>query len=178
MQAEIQMASRLVFDGNVIRVRVDTVRLPDGREATREVVGHQPVVVIVPIDAEDNVIMVRQYRYPVGVALLEAPAGGVEGSERLEECAQRELQEEVGYMAGSLRGLGRFWASPGFSTELIHAYVARDLVPSRLEPDRDENIVIERYPLSRVVGLIREGEIQDGKTIAALLMLKCVLEQD
>ena len=178
MQAEIPLASKPIFDGKVVSLRVDTVRLPDGREATREVVGHQPVVVVIPIDSNNNVILVRQYRYPVGAALLEAPAGGVEGSEQLQDCAQRELQEEVGHKARSMKDIGRFWASPGISTELIHAYVARDLVPSQLEPDPDENIVIERYPLSRVAGLIREGEIQDGKTIAALLILTCVLEQD
>jgi ADP-ribose pyrophosphatase len=168
------LASRRVFDGKVVSVRVDTVRLPDGNETLREVVEHSPSVVVVPIDAEDNVIMVRQYRYPAGEALLEAPAGGVEESEAPEECAQRELREETGYVARDLKSLGRFWASPGYCTEVMYAYVARDLDPSPLEPDADETIDIERVPVSRVARLIRQGEIQDAKSIAALLMATCV----
>ena len=174
MQAETTLSSSPVFDGKIVQVRVDTVRLPDGREATREVVGHSPAAVVVPIDAEDNVVLVRQYRYPVGAALLEAPAGIVEGPEAPEDCAQRELQEETGYLSEDLKSLGRFWSSPGFCTELLYAYVARDLRPSKLAPDADENIQIEKVPLSRVTELVRTGEIQDAKTIAALLMAVCL----
>ena len=171
MKAEERLASKEVFDGRILRLRVDRVRLPDGGEAVREVVEHRPAVVIVPIDAEGRVVMVRQYRYAVREALLEAPAGIVEAHEKPEECAQRELQEEVGYKAGSLRRLGEFWTTPGFSDELMYAYVATDLVPSVLDPDADENIEIERVPLSRIAEMVRSGEIRDAKTIAACLMV-------
>ena len=177
MQPELPVSSKTVFDGRLLRVRVDTVRLPDGREASREVVAHRPAVVIVPIDADDNVVMVRQYRYAVGESLLEAPAGVVEESEGPEECAQRELQEETGYMAKSLRGLGQFWSSPGFCDELMYAYVARGLVASAREPDPDENIQTERVPLSGIPALIRGGQIRDAKTVAALLMATCLPDQ-
>ena len=113
---------------------------------------------------------VRQFRYPAGEILLEAPAGGVEESESPDECAQRELQEETGFISRNLRVLGGFWMSPGYCTEFMYAYLAVDLVPSKLQADDDENIVVEKIPLSRISQLIRLGEIQDAKTIAALLM--------
>ena len=177
MQPEVVLGSETVFEGKIVRVRVDTVRLPNGGRTVRDVVEHSPSVVVVPIDAEDNVILVRQYRYPVGISLLEAPAGGVDGSESPEESAQRELQEETGYRSLSLRSLGRFWASPGYCTELMHAYLATELVPSTLEPDPDENIRIEKFPITAVGGMIQRGEIQDGKTIAVLLMATSVLAE-
>ena len=172
-QAESSIASRRVFDGKIMRVRVDTVKLPNGVQASREVVEHRPAVVLVPIDKSENVILVRQYRHAVGETLLEAPAGVVEEGETPSECGQRELQEETGYRARSLVSLGSFWTTPGFCDEFMFAFVARDLVPSALEPDPDEEISTERLPLSRVSGLIRSGEIRDAKTIAALLMVTC-----
>jgi ADP-ribose pyrophosphatase len=122
------------------------------------------------VDEDGNVVMVRQYRYPVGRVVVEAPAGVVDGSESPEECAQRELQEEIGYAATDITLLGGFWPSPGFCDEFIHAFLARGLEPSRLAADEDENIEVVRYPLPRVVEMIRTGEIQDAKTIAAVLM--------
>ena len=136
----------------------------------REVVEHAACVVIVPVDSNGNVLMVRQYRYATGRILLEAPAGRVEPGESPDECAQRELQEEVGYAAGSLRSLGGFWMSPGFCTEYMHAYLAQDLSPSRMEPDDDEDISVELVPLDKAEQLVRCGDIEDAKTIAALSM--------
>ena len=170
---EDRVAGETVFAGHVVSVRIDTVALPGGGRARREVVEHEPSVVVVPIDGDGKVLLVRQFRYPAGEALLEAPAGVVEGPESPEECAQRELQEEVGYRARSLESLGRFWMSPGYCTELMYAFVARDLVPSSLEPDPDENIEVVRVPLSAITGLIQRGEVRDAKTIAALLIVVC-----
>ena len=177
MQPEEQLSSEQVFNGGLVQVRVDTVLLPNGRKATREVVDHQPAVVVVPVDADGNVVLVRQYRYPVATELLEAPAGVVEKGEAPRDCAQRELQEEIGYRAGSLESLGQFWSSPGFCTELMYAYIGQDLEPSALEPDADENIEIEKVPLSTVAGLIQKGVIQDAKSIAALLMATSIVGQ-
>ena len=174
MQSEQLLGTEPVFEGRIIRVRVDTVSLPDGRQTTREVVEHKPAVVIVPVDSDENVILVRQYRYPTGQALLEAPAGIIEDSESPDLSAQRELQEETGYISRNLRAMGGFWSSPGFCTEFIYAYLARDLVPNSLDADDDEFIRVERLPLSRIPRLIRLGEIQDAKTIAALLMTACL----
>ena len=173
-QVEEQVDSRRVYDGKVVSLKVDTVRLPSGRHTTREVVEHDPVIVVVPIDEEDNVLLVRQYRYPAQAALLEAPAGGIDGDESPEEAAQRELQEETGHSAGNLRKLGQFWMSPGTCTELMHAFVARYLSPAHLAPDADEDIIVEKVPLAEATGLIRRGEIQDAKTITALLMATCL----
>ena len=175
---EAVLASTVAYDGKVLRVRVDEVRFADGRSAVREVVEYPNSVVVVPIDADDNVVLVRQYRHPAGSALLEAPAGKRDGAEEPEEAAQRELREEIGHRAGRLRSLGSFWTTPGFCTELIHAFVATDLSPSRLEQDTDEDIVTETAPLSAVTDLIRTGVIQDGKTIAALLLAMHVYNEE
>ena len=170
MEPERTDTTRKVFDGRIVQLRVDTVSLPTGRKVEREVVVHDAVAVVVPIDQDDNVILVRQYRHPIGQDLLEAPAGIVDGSESPDECARRELQEETGYAAGTLRALGGFW------TEFVHAYHATDLFSSRLEADEDEIIQVEKLPLSSVNGLIKGGQIQDAKTIAALLMLTCIFD--
>lgn len=178
MEPEQVLSTQTVFEGKIVKMRVDTVLLPGGREASREVVEHRPAVVVVPVDSENNVMLVRQYRHPVGHAMLEAPAGLVEEGEHPDDCAQRELQEETGHYSRNLRALGGFWTSPGFCTEFIYAYLARDLVPGNLQPDGDENIQVERIPLSRIGKLIRVGEIEDAKTIAALLMVTCLFSND
>ena len=170
MSPETQLDTDTVYDGKIIRVRVDTVGLAGGRETVREVVEHSACVVIVPVDSTGDILMVRQYRYATGRVLLEAPAGRVEPGESPDDCAQRELQEEVGYAAGNLLSLGGFWMSPGFCTEYMHAYLAQDLAPSRMEPDDDEDISVERIPLSRAAQLVQRGDIEDAKTIAALSM--------
>ena len=170
MQPEQMISSERVFDGRIVRVRADAVLLPNGRNTTREVVEHRPSVVVVPIDADGNAILVRQHRYPAEQVLLEAPAGVVEESETPDDCAMRELQEEIGFSSRDLRALGGFWMSPGYCTEFMYAYLAKDLVPSRLQADADESIKVERVSISGVSRLIRLGEIQDAKTIAALLM--------
>lgn len=169
---EQQLSSRTVFEGRVVSLRVDEVRLRSGGTAVREVVDHRPAVVIVPIDDRDRVLMVRQYRYAVGETLLEAPAGIVEEGEEPTETAQRELQEEVGRKAGDLRKLGEFWATPGFCNEMMHAYVARDLSLSELDADDDEDITVVAVPMAEALDMIATGEIRDAKTIAALLLAR------
>ena len=150
---------------------MDTASLPGGKTARREVVEHRPSVVVVPVDSNGEMVLVRQFRYPVGETLLEAPAGNIEDGELPEECAQRELQEEIGYRAESLERLGSFWMSPGYCTELMHAFVARGLSPSSLDPDDDENIEVVRRSLSEARAMIERGEVRDAKTIAALSMM-------
>lgn len=176
MQAEQRIDTKDIYEGRIIKVRVDTVKMPNDRETSREVVEHAAAVVLVPIDDEDNVILVRQYRYAAGRTLLEAPAGIVEPSESPGDCAQRELQEEIGYRANTMRPLGGFWSSPGFCTEYMYAFLAKGLVPSKLDADDDESINVEKFPLSAIPRLIRVGEIEDAKTIAALLMVTCLLK--
>ena len=165
--------SEELYRGKILALRRDTVLLTKGDrqvEAVREVVEHDPTVVIVPVDDEDNVLLVRQYRHSTGRVLLEAPAGGIEPGEDPEAAVQRELQEETGHTARRVVPVGGFWIAPGWATEYMHAFLAWDLVAAQACPDEDEDIEVERVPRSRVLDLVRRGEIQDAKSIAALLM--------
>lgn len=165
--------SETLYRGKILALRRDTVMLTKGDrqvEAVREVVEHDPTVVIVPVDADDNVLLVRQYRHSTGQVLLEAPAGGIEPGEAPEDAVQRELQEETGHTARRVVRLGGFWIAPGWATEYMHAFLATGLAPAQACPDEDEEIEVERIPRSRVLDLVRRGEIQDAKSIAALLM--------
>jgi ADP-ribose pyrophosphatase len=170
MNTETCLSTETVFEGKIVTVRVDAVSLPNGVKVVREVVEHRPAVAIVPFDDNREVILVSQFRYPVGEQLLEVPAGIIEVSETPEQCADRELQEEIGYRAREMRSLGSFWTAPGFSDELMYAFIATGLEPSRLESDKDEDITVVRVPVSRIREMIEAGEIRDSKTIAALLM--------
>ena len=170
MQEEPTLDSRRIYDGKVVALRVDTIRLPNGGTATREVIEHGASVVMVPIDDRGQVLLVRQYRKSAEQSLLEAPAGGLEEGESPEDGVLRELQEEIGHTAGKLEQMTGFWIAPGFCTEYMHTYIATDLRPSSLAPDEDESIEVVPVSLERIPELIRTGEIQDGKSVAALLM--------
>jgi ADP-ribose pyrophosphatase len=176
-QSEPTVESKVLYRGRILNLRVDTVRLPNGRLTTREIVEHSHAVCIVPVDDRGNVLLVRQYRKPAEAALLEVPAGGVEAGEASQEAVLRELQEEVGLTAGTLRHLASFWVAPGWCTEYMHAYLATDLRPASLAADEDENIAVVTVPLARVMELIQSGEIQDAKSIAALLLALRVLAE-
>lgn len=172
---EPTIASRPIFQGRIIAVRVDTVQLPNGREGTREIVTHAPSICVAPVDADRNALLVRQYRKPAEAYLLEAPAGGIEPGETPEAAAQRELQEEIGHTAGRLTSLTAFYLAPGWCTEYMYVFLAADLTPARLESDDDEFIAVERVPLSEIPALIADGSIQDAKSVAALLLAMRVL---
>lgn len=175
VQFENTIDSARHFEGRIFSVRVDTVELPSGRRTIREVAEHSDAVCMIPIDDGGNVLLVRQYRKPTESSLLEAPAGGVEAGEVSEETVLRELQEEVGHTASNLRHLASFWVAPGWATERMHAYLATGLTPSKLAADDDENIQVVRIPFARAIEMIQSGEIQDGKTIASLLMAQPLL---
>tara|TARA_B100001146_G_scaffold109035_2_gene96395 strand:+ start:1053 stop:1598 length:546 start_codon:yes stop_codon:yes gene_type:complete len=175
---EPTIESKDIYQGRIIKLRVDTVQLPSGRTTTREIVEHEDAVCVVPIDENNNVLMVRQYRKAAQLNLLEVPAGGVEAGETPDETVLRELQEEVSVTSGSLRRLSGFWVSPGWATEFMHAYLATDLTPASLPADDDEYISVERVPLDSIPGLIESGEIQDSKSIASLLLALRVLNSD
>lgn len=172
---EPTLATATPYQGDLIKVRLDTVSLPNGQEIAREIVEHPSSVCIVPLDADSNVLLVRQYRKAVESFLLEAPAGKMEGDEDPEATALRELQEEVGHKAGSLQALGSFFVAPGWCTQTIHAYLARELVSARLAADEDEFIEVVRTPLADVSTLIADGSIRDAKSVASLLLAMRVL---
>ena len=167
---ETTVQSQVRFQGRIFDVRVDEVSLPDGRITTREIAAHGASVCVVPVDAQGNVLLVRQYRKPVEDQLLEVPAGGIELGEHPQEAALRELQEEVGFTAGDIQLLSSFWVSPGWCTEYMYAYLATELTSAVLAADYDENIEVVPVPLELAEDIIRSGEIIDLKSIASLLL--------
>ena len=157
------------YKGVIVRVRLDQVRLCDGKLTRREVVEHPGGVCILPVDEAGNCAMVRQFRYPFGRMMLEAPAGKLEYGEDPLDCAVRELSEETGYSADQLIDLGAMCTSPGFSTEVLHIYLALGLHAGASHPDEGEFLNVEKIPLARLVDMVMANEIDDGKTIAAIL---------
>ena len=169
--------SREVFKGRIIRVRLDTVCLPNGKESTREVVEHPGGVGILAIDREDRVLLVRQYRYAFGRVLTEIPAGKREPGEPPFVTAQRELQEEVGAVAGKWTELGSLIASPGCYGETLYLYMAEDLRFGETHPDEDEFLEPLRLPFDEAVRQCMDGTLTDAKTVAAVLKGKILREQ-
>jgi ADP-ribose pyrophosphatase len=163
--------SRRAFEGRLINLRVDTVATADGRISTREVVEHPGAVLLLALDNEDNVILVRQYRQPVGRAMLELPAGTLDEGEDPEACAQRELREETGFRSGRLQRLGGMFMTPGYCSEYIHLFLATDLEESPLDTGDEEDIRMLRLPLTEALRMVESGDMQDAKSIAALLLL-------
>ncbi len=163
------VASEVAFAGRLLRLRVDTVRLPSGRVSRREVVEHPGAVAVLPVLPSGELVLVRQYRHAVGRTLLEVPAGTREPDEPAEACARRELLEETGYEAGSLRELTRFYVSPGWASEELIVYLATDLVARQAQPADDEQLAVERVAPERVPELIRRRDIADAKTLIAVL---------
>jgi ADP-ribose diphosphatase len=160
--------SETVYEGRVFSVRRDQVRLPDGRVLELDVVSHRGAVVIVPVDRDGRIWFVRQYRHAAGIELLELPAGTLEENETPEECAAREIREEIGLAAGKLQEIGSFFNAPGYSTEYMYVFLAQDLTPSRLPGDEDEILVAESLDAEQAFAMVREGSMQDAKSLAAL----------
>ncbi len=158
-----------MYSGPGFSLRVDRVRKRSGLITTRDVVEHSDCVAMVPIDEEGQVLLVRQFRYPVGCELLEIPAGCIEPGEDVIDCVQRELQEEIGYIAGKVEKLCGFYSVPGYGTEYLYVYVTKDLKPNRLIAEDTDEIDIVRVPLGEIPELIFSGKLCDAKSIAALL---------
>ena len=166
---EKTLTSQLIYDGRAVKLRVDTVQKANGRQTTREIVEHSDCVAIVAIDAENNVLFVKQFRKPVEKELLEIPAGGIDPGEDPETTVRRELREETGYLPKKLTRLGGFYSAPGYCREYLHLYLATDLVPSQLQAEDTEEISLVRVPITQIPGLIDSGSLCDAKSIAGLL---------
>ncbi len=164
--------SEVVFRGRVFRVRRDWVQRADGRVVTWDVVEHHGAVTMVPVDEDGQVWFVRQYRHAVGETILEFPAGTLEPGEAPLACAQRELAEEIGRAAARWTRLGAFYLAPGYSTEHMVVFLARDLRPAQAALDADEILRPERYPIAEVDQWMRDGRIRDAKTLAAWLLAR------
>lgn len=164
------LASKMVFDGNLLKVYCDKVELPNGKEASREFIRHPGAVAVVPITADGNIVLVKQYRYPLGKVILEVPAGKLDPGETPDACARRELEEETGYIAKNIRLLSSIYTTPGFTDEIIHLYVAEELTLAAQCPDEDEFLDVEVYSKKEVKTMIHDGIITDSKSMLALLL--------
>ena len=167
---EKKLTEVTVYEGSIINLRRDTVTLPNGKQATREVVEHPGAVAIVPITEAGKVILVRQYRHAIGQLLLEIPAGKLDKGENPDDCARRELEEETGYVAAQWQRLASVYTTPGFTNEIIHIYLAKGLTATTQHPDEDEFLDIEIYSKEQIGQMLADGELSDAKTALGLLI--------
>ena len=163
------LSSTEVFAGRVFTVTVDTIREGD-KTYKREVVHHPGSAVIIPVFEDGTLALVRQYRHPAVRYLLEAPAGTLKRGEVPEEGAARELEEELGFVAGRLEKLSEFFVSPGFCEEKMWVYLARDLMKTRQQLEDDEILEVVQIPFSQALSMITTGEIEDAKTIIGVML--------
>ena len=168
--------SETLLQGRAFKIRRDLLKTPDGRETKFEIIEHGGSVIIIPIDADGNMLFVRQYRHAAGVDLLELPAGTRDNDEPFEDCAAREIREETGMEAGKLKKVGEFYLAPGYSTEFMVVYLATDLKHNPLEADDDEFLELVKIPVEEAIQRAERGEIPDAKSLAALLLVRTYLK--
>lgn len=165
-----------MYSGVIIDVTLDNAELVTGKRVKREVVHHPGGIVVLPIDSEGNCYCVRQFRYPFGRVMLEAPAGKLETEENHLQCAIRELSEETGFTADEMIYLGGVCTSPGYSTEVLHIYLALGLNAGKSHPDDGELLSVEKHHIDELYKLVMSGEIDDAKTVIAVLKAKNIIE--
>ncbi|OPX86254.1 MAG: ADP-ribose pyrophosphatase [Pelotomaculum sp. PtaB.Bin104] len=165
---EKTLSVKRLYEGKIINVRVDTVSLPGGGTATREVVEHAGAVGVVPVNEQGEILLVRQYRYAAGKTLLEIPAGKLEPGEDPLACARRELLEETGYAASGCERLISFYSTPGFTNETLYLFLATGLTQKEQNLDEDEDIAVVPVPFEQAIDFIWSGEICDAKSVAGI----------
>ena len=168
---EERIDGTVLFKGNFLEARRDTVRLPDGHTATREYVVHPGAVVVIPLLDDGRVVLERQFRYPVGLVMVELPAGKLDAGEDPLVCGQRELLEETGYSARQWARAGAMHLAVGYSTEIIHIYFARGLSLGEQQLDHGEFVDVFTATTDELLGWCRDGTVTDAKTLACALWL-------
>ena len=168
---EKTLDSKRIYEGRTINLRVDKVTVVSGT-STREIVEHNGGSVIAAVTDDNKIIMVKQFRKPMESPILEVPAGKLDGDEDPADAALRELSEETGYTAGKLEKLTEFYPSVGYTTEVLHIYLATDLKPGVCHPDENEVLEVMEMDLEEVYRMVMDGKIHDGKTIAAVMMAR------
>lgn len=171
------LKTETLLQGRAFKIRRDTLKTPDGRETKFDIVEHGGSVVIVPVDADGNLLFVRQYRHAASMDMLELPAGTRDGDEPFADCAAREIREETGMEAGKLIQVGSFYLAPGYSTEYMGVFLATDLKHNPLEADDDEFLSVEKIPIQEALKMAERGDMPDAKSLAALLMARSYLEK-
>ncbi len=173
---EITISEERKYTGNIINVNRATVILPNGKQATRDIVRHPGASVVVPITDDGYLLLVEQYRKPCEMISLEIPAGKLDEGESPETCAIRELREETGYVAGNIQKALTIHSTPGFSDEVLHLYVATGLTENVSCPDEDEFISCSKYTLDECIRMVEEGRITDAKTIIGIFLADRIIK--
>jgi ADP-ribose pyrophosphatase len=163
------LSHKEIYRGKIVTLYVDTIRQKTGAKTIREVVIHPGGVAVVPVLDDGRILLIRQFRYPIGKYILEIPAGKLDSGQPPLETIARELEEETGYCAGSLTHVCTFYTTPGISNESIHLFIARDLTPTTQRLEEGEHIIVEARSLKECLREIESGEIVDGKTILGIL---------
>ena len=175
---ETRIGGELIYDGIIVHLFKDDVTLPNGKNAVREVIRHQGAVCVVAVDNNNNIYLVKQFRYPFNDVITEIPAGKLDAGETPLEGAARELREETGIIANNYEYLGELYTSPAFLDEVIHMYLATDLSFVEQDPDEDEFVEVEKVNIDDFVKEILNGKIPDSKTQTAVLKAYLLLKRD
>ncbi|MCL1631880.1 NUDIX hydrolase [Sporolactobacillus sp. CPB3-1] len=169
---ETKISSKEIFNGRIVHLYVDQVKLPNGEESTREVVKHPGAVAVIAVNDEGKLLLVRQYRYPLNGIIYEIPAGKLEPGENPDDSAMRELEEETGYRCEKMKKIASFYSSPGFSDELLHIYYTDTLIKGKQNLDQDEFLEVCTVNTNEAVEMVKKCQIYDAKSVYAVQFLQ------